>query len=160
MGLTYTRVSGGEGSWGQIRFKVFDVLYDNSYPTGGEVLSPAMIGLQNIVGSLQIGVKDATSGGVMTQFVPGATPKLMALRSAGGTVTGSAVVKGGALGEAIGINPDGNTGVLSKAAATDRTIPIATLLGGTLSVAQGAMAEVANTTDLSLVQVRVMFIGN
>lgn len=45
------------------------------------------------------------------------------------SVTGNVTVVGGGVGEAIGINPDSNAGVLSKAAATNRTIPIATFLG-------------------------------
>lgn len=73
-------------------------------------------------------------------------------------VTGNVTVVGGGIGEAIGINPDSNAGVLSKAAASNRTIPIATFLGaaptagaqtftGTATTA-AALGEVANDTDL------------
>lgn len=74
------------------------------------------------------------------------------------SVTGNVTVVGGGIGEAIGINPDTNAGVLSKAAATDRTIPIATFLGaaptagaqtftGTATTA-AALAEVANDVNV------------
>lgn len=73
------------------------------------------------------------------------------------TVTGNVVVTGGGIGEAIGINPDGDTGVVSKAAATNRTIPIGTFLGGALTAGAqtftgtattaAALAEIANDVD-------------
>jgi hypothetical protein len=77
------------------------------------------------------------------------TGKFKAYRSPAATTTGNVVIVGGGVGEAIGINPDTNAGVLSKAAATNRTIPIATFLGATApAIAAAAFAEVADDTDL------------
>jgi hypothetical protein len=91
---------------------------------------------------------DATNKKLIIRQVAAQTP---AGTNAASTVTGNAVVVGGGIGEAIGINPDTNAGVLSKAAATNRTIPITTFLGGALTApaqtftgtaqAAGAMAE-------------------
>lgn len=66
-------------------------------------------------------------------------------------VTGNVIVKGGAIGEATGINPDSNAGVLSKAAATDRTIPIATYLGATPSAAAQTFTGTAVSADSLIV---------
>lgn len=77
------------------------------------------------------------------------------------TVTGNVVVVGGGIGEAVGINPDTNAGVLSKTAATNRTIPVATFLGGTLTAGTqtftgsattaAALAEIADDTNAGAV---------
>jgi hypothetical protein len=76
------------------------------------------------------------------------TGKFKAYRTAVASVTGNVTVGGGAAGEALGITPDSNSGALTKAAATARTIPIATLLGAAPAVAAAALAEVADDTDL------------
>jgi hypothetical protein len=73
---------------------------------------------------------DYTNKKLIIRQVAAQTP---AGTNAASTVTGNVVVKGGGIGEAIGINPDTNAGVLSKGAATDRTIPVATFLGGALT---------------------------
>lgn len=67
------------------------------------------------------------------------------------TVTGNVVVVGGGIGEAIGINPDSNAGVLSKAAATNRTIPLATFLGGTQTAGAQTFTGTAVAADTLLV---------
>lgn len=68
---------------------------------------------------------------------------------------GAVTVVGGGIGEAIGINPDSNAGVLSKAAATNRTIPRATFLGSATTAAftgtavtAAALAELANASAI------------
>lgn len=91
---------------------------------------------------------DRTNKKLIIRQSAGFTP---AGTNASSTVTGNVSVVGGGIGEAIGINPDTNAGVLSKAAATTRTIPIATFLGAAptagaqtftgTAVAAGAMAE-------------------
>lgn len=123
-----------------------------TYATGGLVLSFA--GLDVIKsGAVPREVRvwsEPTSGspsGYQYGYVRGTTRdngKLAILQSGAGTVTGNVTVVGGAIGEAIGINPDTNAGVLSKAAATNRTIPIATFLGAAPAVAGVAAGELSN----------------
>jgi hypothetical protein len=184
MSLTYTRISGGEGSWGQMRFKTFDVLFDNSYPTGGEALSPAMIGLANIVGAQQLGAKDATSAGIVPYFIPGTSPKLMAMRvTASGTVaaptfTGAAHshvlnLKNAAVADGATTRVNAATNLLGANSGSDiaiagnganggvaNTTPTGTNSAPAFTGTDTSLAEVANTTDLSAVTVRMMFIGN
>lgn len=77
-----------------------------------------------------------------------ATGKFKAWRYGGGTTAGNITVGGGAAGEALGITPDTNAGALTKAAATARAIPIATLFGAAPTVPAAAMTEVADDVDL------------
>lgn len=172
MGLTITLVDSGEGQFGQLRYQIATVLFDSSYPTGGEALptgsggTPSVGGIQNVLGMIQIGAKDATGAGIMPVYKP-STGKILAMRvTATGTIAvtdGAVTVVGGGIGEAIGINPDTNAGVLSKAAATTRTIPQATFgIAATTAVLTGTSAslvEVSNGVSLSTVQVTVMFLG-
>lgn len=159
MGLTYQHVDGGDGSYGQIRYKTWDVTWDSSYVTGGELVDKSQVGLSSILGAQCLGVADAASGGILPAYIP-STGKMLAMRSGLGTVIGNVTVVGGTLGEATGINPDSNAGVLSKAAATNRTIPIATYLGAAPTVAAGALAEVGNGISLAAITHRIMFFGN
>lgn len=176
MAFSLTRLRDGlniEGKWAS---QIADVAL-GTYATGGVAISPRAVGLKKIYGARIIGYKDATSGGYEVKWDYDSL-KLMAFNSAGFTpagtngtssVTGNVTVVGGTLGEAIGINPDSNSGVLSKAAATNRTIPIATFLGAAptsaaqtftgTAVAAGALIEVANAVDLTTVVVRIQFFG-
>jgi len=169
MAVTFTKV--GEDLWGKTHIVWATVKLDNSYPTGGygstQGLSKAKIyGVScTIIGAAILGVNGAASFPVVCAWDYAAN-KLMAFRVAtftpAGSVVGNVTVVGGGIGEAIGINPDSNAGVLSKAAATNRTIPIATFLGAapTLSnTAQGqvALAQVSNAVDLSAVTVKLRF---
>ncbi|MDQ3803280.1 MAG: hypothetical protein M3416_05435 [Acidobacteriota bacterium] len=149
-----------------VRLVFADVAMDNSYAAGGEPISAAELGLPEILGALHLG-GDSDAVGYHAHFDTD-NNKLMVARTAGhtpaGSVGGSATVVGGGIGEAIGINPDSNAGALSKAAATNRTIPLATLLGAAptftgTAVAAAALAEVANGVDLSAVTFRMMFVG-
>lgn len=156
--------------FGNIKAWIGQIQFDSSYPTGGESIPATMwqaFGMLGVLGIHVIGIPDATSGGVVVAWNY-ATLKLMAFRSGGftpaGTIGGNVTVVGGGIGEATGINPDSNAGVLSKAAATNRTIPLATYLGAAptftgTAVAAAALVEVANTTDLSAVTVRCFILG-
>ncbi len=179
------------------------------YATGGVAVTPAQVGLGSFIGAPSFSAQGYTFA-----FVA-ATNKVLAYVSAGFTpagsgtaaaqtftgesytpagtnapssVTGSVVVKGGGIGEATGINPDSTSGVLSKAAATDRAIPIATYLGvvpaagaqtftgsahtlaGTnatsavtftgTAVPAAALIEVANGVDLSAVTINFRAFGS
>lgn len=48
MGLTIARVSGADTTWGNKKVKVRDITFDSSYPTGGESLTAADVGLRKI----------------------------------------------------------------------------------------------------------------
>ena len=156
-------------SFGPVPVCVATIQGDSSYPTGGYGTSLGMnssaFGFRGISGILQIGHNTAAAGYWIDWNVT--TSKLQAYAGAGftpaGSLSGNVVVKGGAIGEAIGINPDSNAGVLSKAAATDRTIPYATFLGGALTftgtpIAAGVV-EVTNLTDISTLVWTVLVFG-
>lgn len=158
--------------WGKYFVCFAKLALDTSYPTGGYGsslgLAPSTFGMRNIFGFHILGVNAA--GAVVAQLTWDYTNnKLMAYRVAtftpAGTVVGNVTVGGGAAGEALGITPDSNAGALTKAAATARTIPIATFLGAAPTVtgtAQGqvAFAQVSNAVNLSAVTARIQVIGN
>lgn len=175
MAISVTLLKDGNDVFGgRNRIQHASVSLDNSYPTGGYPLAASFFfGAKAVAANIWnvfFGNAGTTGGGAYRYYYDIPNGKLMVYRSAGftpagtnaaSTVTGNAVVVGGGVGEAIGINPDTNAGVLSKAAATNRTIPIATFLGGNLTapaqtftgaaVAAGALVQVANATDLSLI---------
>lgn len=150
------------------------IAFDSSYPTGGETIRAIDFGLSAFT-SIEARPTGAAAGGAgyvfdFTIASDGTTANVLVFRSAGFTpagtngtsaVTGNVTVVGGGIGEATGINPDSNAGVLSKAAATNRTIPIATYLGAAptagaqtftgTAVAAGVLVEVANTVSLAAI---------
>jgi len=156
MSLTLTKLKIGH-MIGGLEFRLFDVLFDNSYATGGKPIDGSEVGINIILGALDVnaGVGD----GAFRFKYDLVNKKLLAFRAPSGTLAGNVVVKGGGIGEAVGINPDSNAGVLSKAAATDRTIPVATFLGGAMATAAASLVEVGNGVDLSAITARILFIG-
>ena len=169
MALAFAKVYDAAGIHGTVRETFYDVTLDSSYPTGGEAISAKDVGLSTIYGlevlgsSLVAGTAPTSRYTFSWDFKNG---KLQAFASAtpAGTIGGNVTVVGGGIGEAIGINPDSNAGVLSKAAATNRTIPIATFLGaaptftGTAGTASPS-SEVANATNLSTYVLRIRTVG-
>lgn len=158
MGLTAKTTGGnkeGEISGIRVRIKTFGL--DASYTTGGYPVTGPFFGMGALHGIVLLGWNTAGQG-YEIQY-NSQTKKLMVFRVGTGTVIGNVTVVGGTLGEATGINPDSNAGVLSKAAATNRTIPIATYLGAAPTIAAGALAEVANGVDLSALVLTCMAIG-
>lgn len=180
MAVTLTRLQNGENVAGLYYNKSYSILLDSSYPTGGYTISAQQLGyssLTNIVMVLFSPI-DVTSMAYEFGWIY-ATGKLVVMQNAGFTpsgtnasssVTGNVTVVGGGIGEATGINPDSNSGVLSKAAATNRIIPIATYLGAAptagaqtftgTAVAAGGQIQVANATSLATVTTRMMIWGN
>jgi len=147
--------------WNKLYIRIYDItlaVYATNGYTAALGFAPRNYALKTILGINQIGAAGAASIGLRVVF-DSLNNKLLAVRTAAGTLTGNVVVVGGGIGEAIGINPDSNAGVLSKAAATNRTISIATFLGGAQTIAQGAFAEVANGVDLTTSIVRCMIFG-
>lgn len=169
MALTFAKVYDAAGIQGTIRETFYDVTLDSSYPTGGEAIGAVDVGLFNIYSVSVVGQSTVAGTAPTTAYRfqwDFKNNKLQAFASGtpAGTIGGNVTVVGGGIGEAIGINPDSNAGVLSKAAATTRTIPLATFLGaaptftGTAGTST-APGEVANGTDLSTVVVRVRCVG-
>lgn len=63
MALTLTAVANGAYVVGNKKFRTYDVTFDSSYPTGGESLTPANVGLKKIVQVIGDGTFTATEGG-------------------------------------------------------------------------------------------------
>lgn len=169
MALSFTAVNNAVGTPGTFRETIYDVTLDSSYPTGGEAINGKDVGLASIYGMEVIGQSTVAGTAPTSSYTfkwDHKNGKLQGFASAtpAGTIGGNVTVVGGGIGEAIGINPDSNAGVLSKAAATNRTIPIATFLGaaptftGTAGTSS-APSEIANGTDLSTIVVRVRVTG-
>jgi hypothetical protein len=162
MALTYTFVA--DSVQGNFFSRVYNIKLDTAYPTGGYVITPGKVKLGIILGIQPLAANGIASTIIWPwwDYVAG---KLMCTvgGTPGGTISGNVTVVGGGIGEAIGINPDTNAGVLSKAAATTRTIPIATFLGAAptfTGTAAPAPIQVANGFNLSAVTLRIAFIGN
>ena len=161
MATVLTNLKVDEFVWNKLYIRIYDITLA-SYVTNGFTAAlgfgPKEYALKIILGINQIGC-DAAADLIVSVKFDFTNNKLLAYRSAAATVIGNVTVVGGGIGEATGINPDSNAGVLSKAAATNRTIPIATYLGAAPTIAQGGFAEVTNGVDLSAVKVRCMIFG-
>lgn len=88
MALTITiPVDGADTVWGNKRVKVREIEFDSSYPTGGESLTPADVGLTVIEQVLPHGPASNSDGTEGTLGVPvrydHSTQKLQAFESAG-----------------------------------------------------------------------------
>jgi hypothetical protein len=168
MALTVTLAGDWLSSLGNKRASNGTLTFDSSYATGGESLTPANIGL-GVIDSITF---NQGEDGYVFKYIH-STQKVQVFRTATVTPTGSVAVtegavtvKGGGGGEAMTLNPDSTSGVLTKAAATDRVIPRATL-GFAASTAAftgapttaAALAEVGNAVDLSAVVVEFMAVG-
>lgn len=161
-------------NWPVPKLVTATIAFDASYPTGGETIRAVDFGLSAFL-SVVARPTGAAAGGagyiydftiasdlktanVLVYTVAGFTP---AGTNASSSVTGNVTVVGGGIGEATGINPDTNAGVLSKAAATNRTIPIATYLGAAptagaqtftgTAVTAGVLVEVGNGVSLAAI---------
>ena len=63
MALTLTRLKDGDNVEGEFFSRIYDVTFDSSYPTGGEAIAPASVGLKVIYGVRLLGVKNTTGAG-------------------------------------------------------------------------------------------------
>jgi len=70
MALTLSRVKGAEFTMGRLRGYTFDVTFDSSYLTGGEILSADDVGMVNIVGAFCVGVRNAAGTAATTYNIP------------------------------------------------------------------------------------------
>lgn len=62
MALTITPVRGARSVSGTIREEFYDVTFDNSYPTGGEAVTPRDFGLLSLYGIGSVGSNTAAIG--------------------------------------------------------------------------------------------------
>jgi hypothetical protein len=182
-GLVYQHVDGGDGTFGQMRYKTWDVTFDSSYPTNGELVDKSQVGLSNIIGAMHLGVADATSAGIVPIYKP-STGKLLAMRvTAVGTVaaptfTGAAHthtlnLKNAAVADGATTRVNAGTNLLGANTGADIAVAGNGANGGNANATAGGtnsapaftgtdsnLAEVANAVDLSAVTVRLMFLGN
>ncbi len=137
-----------------LKQRVLKVTFDDSYPTGGEVLAASDFGLDYI--SFVIA---EPSGGYVFQYDYSAG-KLQAFRAGVHTHTlflnqADAVDNAGtrvnAATNLIGANSGADISIAGVADTSGH--------GGVVQAAQAALAEVASTTDLSLVTTRVLAFG-
>lgn len=137
MALTFTRVPDGEDIWGRTRVRFVDITLDNSYPlTNGYVINAQDVGMKGIFGAKVIGGNKA-SGAILPTIdlgtVAGAPPTSAILRA---------------------FLPTGG----ASAPAT-LTAPIVSGGAGASTLVAGIGKEVGNTTDMTSIIIRVMFIG-
>lgn len=71
---------------GDLSYVVAQITWDNSYPTGGLALTPAQVGLSKILFSVDGGVTNAGSAGMVSTSYDVANSKLLAF---GGAAAGS-----------------------------------------------------------------------
>ena len=85
MALTFTKVDAFVAGDRQVR--VYDVLFDSSYPTNGEAVTPANFGLRSRITHVIAGPAIGTSNGAYTVAYDGVNKKLILNRQS--TATGA-----------------------------------------------------------------------
>lgn len=167
MALTLTRVRGT--IFGGERVSVYDVDFDSSYPTGGESLTAADLGLR----SIELVLASPKSGYVFEYDY--ANSKILARLAGGFTPAGTiskpafVVEAAGAIGTTmeVGLSADsaaatfeGGVGITAQRTLTT-TSPVGVPTFTGTAVAAAVLPEVGDTTNLSaLTGVRVFAIGN
>ncbi len=149
MPLTLTRIVDSEDVWGRTRVITCDVALDNSYPAAnGYVINASDVGFTRILGGLLHGGNQAAAAllpGFDFGTLDGKPKASVALRMFYPTGGGNAAP--GALADPAGTVPVGAVGVTSTAAQPP------------IGITPGRGKEVANTTDLSTISLRVQFFG-
>ncbi len=77
MALTLTEIR--KGVVGDLRYSIQDVAFDSSYPTGGEDITPADVGLGTI---LMAEGNDVDTPGIVANFDPAASKMMLAVAGA------------------------------------------------------------------------------
>ena len=96
MALTIARITGADTTWGNKRVRVRDITFDSSYPTGGEPLTPADVGLKKIEQAVPHGAARNTAGTLAVDVAYDATTaKLFAYETAATVATPHAEVGSG-----------------------------------------------------------------
>lgn len=135
MAVTITKSKRGPEYLGTRKVVPADIVLDNSYPTGGYALTPAMFGGRKIESVEVIGANPA--GGRMSYYWDPANLKLMVFYPTGGAAVPAALAD-----PSVAV-PAGGTAVTSTAAQPN------------LTETAGRGVEVANATDLSTITVKV-----
>ena len=96
MPLTITPVAGAKSVSGTIREEFFDVTFDSSYPTGGEVVTPRDFGLLALYGISIVGGNTAAMPyRVVFNCLPGAgNPLKLYVETAGAQVADNGSLAG------------------------------------------------------------------
>lgn len=74
MPLTVTRIKGSEFQAGRIMGAAFDVLFDATYLTGGELISPDDLGFVNTIGGFQVALRNTNNTPATLTFIPNFNP--------------------------------------------------------------------------------------
>ena len=177
MSLTLTKIPDSGDAWGRHRAVVFDVTFDNSYPlTNGYTINAQDVGLKYLLGAQVIGGNKA-KGALIPSFDTSTTAgdlktSLVArlfLPSGGGTAPATLTAPvGGAAGAitiggtatatpASGATPVTSTGAQPAIPVSLASVTATQATGG--AIVAGIGKEVGNTTDVSSIIVRVLFIG-
>lgn len=137
MALTFTPVKGTEFEMGRLRGRIFDVALDTSYPTGGySILGKDIGGLLEIIGVDFLGGNPGS--GVLIYQWDNTNNKLMVFYPSGGGAASPAALADPAI-------TAGAVAVTSTAA------------NGSADLTPGRGKEVANTTNLSTLTIRLVF---
>jgi hypothetical protein len=142
MALTFTHRKEFESTLGRLRALVYDITFDASYPTGGEVFTPAAIpgfAIKALAGVIQIG-GNVAAGAYLLHY-DSVNRKLMIFYPTGGSAAPAA------LADPVTSVPAGLTAVLSDAVQPN------------LVETAGRGLELANATDASTLIFRVILLG-
>lgn len=70
MALTLTQIKCGRGQSGQFSEAIYDIQFDNSYPTGGYAVSAHDFGLGTVLmGMSEVGQSLTTSAAITTKYI-------------------------------------------------------------------------------------------
>jgi len=137
MSVTLTKVADSDNVVGRFRSVMYDMAFDNSYPAGGEAITPANVGLSKILG---VTVKGGNAAHPKLIYGWDTTNnKLLAFFPTGGATAAPTSLA----------NPIVTTGS-ATASAVDAVTP---------NITPGQGVEVGATADLSSITLRVEFIG-
>jgi hypothetical protein len=70
MPLTVTRIKGSEFEVGRIKGAAFDILFDATYLTAGEIITPDDLGFVSTLGGFQIALRNTAGTSATTTFLP------------------------------------------------------------------------------------------
>lgn len=174
MALTYTFVEDSVlGNWSG---RLYNILLDSSYPTGGYAIAPTRIKLGKTILGVQILAVNAAGSGIVQISWDYANSKLMAFRVATVTPAGTAIFTGSALAthshslwvatgatDATGarVNAASNSLAMNNAAAAIAGIPAASgAAGGVVDATGGTPAGTVAITGTATGQIAFAQVSN
>lgn len=139
MALSYSIVQTGlQLDLGKLKGRMYDVTFDNSYTSGGMVVTPHDCGLLFVVGMQEVGGNSASSA-LLFNFNTTNNSIMVMYPSGGGAASPAALADPAITAGAVAVTSNAANG------ASDLT--------------PGRGKEVAAATDLSTITVRVIFYG-